>query len=336
MIEKMTVTQPRPAISVITATYNRSNVLRYSIESVLRSEFADWELLVIGDACTDDTEEVVASFGDNRIRFHNLTSNFGEQSGPNNEGFKLARGKYIAYLNHDDFYFPDHLDTCRQCLEKTNADLVFATTAAAARRTPEQLAGNDWRFRLLGVSGSDRYEPYVFAPASSWLLQRSLVESIGPWRPAMECVIESSQDFLFRAVRAGKKLRSTHGVSVLAVQSGARQDVYRLREDYENAYYAQQMRDNPRFREQILAQIALQLTGRAVAPKIHFSFIRALRKLIYLPALWLGVHPRAIRARLKGRGKGAVIDELRRLRGLESLRRRGLNDTRSITHESKK
>lgn len=160
----MAVAQPRPAISVITATYNRSNVLRYSIESLLRSEFADWELLVIGDACTDDTEEVVASFSDRRIRFHGLKKNFGEQSGPNNEGFNLARGKYIAYLNHDDLYFPDHLGACLHSLETTHSDLAFAAAAAAARRTPEQLAAHDWRFRLLGVSASGYYEPYLFAP----------------------------------------------------------------------------------------------------------------------------------------------------------------------------
>jgi glycosyltransferase involved in cell wall biosynthesis len=163
-IENMTLAQSRPAISIITATYNRSNVLRYSIESLLRSEFADWELLMIGDACTDDTEKVVASFADSRIRFHNLKNNFGEQSGPNNEGFKLACGKYIAYLNHDDHYFPDHLGTCLQCLETTNSDLVFAATAAAAQRTPDQLAAHDWRFRFLGVSASGYYEPYLFAP----------------------------------------------------------------------------------------------------------------------------------------------------------------------------
>jgi glycosyltransferase involved in cell wall biosynthesis len=332
----MAVPQPRPAISVITATYNRSNVLRHSIESLLRSEFADWELLVIGDACTDDTEEVVASFPDRRIRFHSLKSNFGEQSGPNNEGFNLARGKYIAYLNHDDLYFPDHLGACLHSLETTDSDLAFAATAAAARRSPEQLAAHDWRFSLLGVSASGYYEPYLFAPASSWLLKRSLIESIGPWRPAMECVIESSQDFLFRALRAGKKLRFTDRVTVLAVQSGARQDVYRRREDYENAYYAGQIRDNPGFREQILLQVALQLAGRAATPKMHFSLSRAVRKLIYPPAIWLGVHPRAIRAWLKGRGKGTGIDALRRLRGLEPLARRRFYETRSVKDDSNK
>lgn len=331
----MSLTAPNPAISVITATYNRSNVLRYSIESLLRSPYADWELLVIGDACTDDTAAVVASFADRRIRFYNLKRNFGEQSGPNNEGFKLARGKYIAYLNHDDLYFSDHLPACMDCMDRTDADLIFAATAAAERRTAQQLAARDWAFKLLGVSASGCYEPYIFAPASSWFLKKSLIESVGPWRPATECVIESSQDFLFRAFRAGKNLRFSGRLTVLAVQSGARREVYLRREEHENAHYAEQLQNNPRFREQILAQVALQLAGRAAAPKIHFSFNRAIRKLIYRPALWLGVHPRATRSWLHGRGKGAVIDGLRRIRGLEPLKRRGSKESGSMVDEPK-
>ena len=89
-------------VSIITATYNRSEVLKWAIRSVLAQTFCDWELIVVGDACTDDTEQVVASFTDPRIRFVNRSTSFGEQSGPNNDGFFLANGRLIAYLNHDD------------------------------------------------------------------------------------------------------------------------------------------------------------------------------------------------------------------------------------------
>jgi len=58
-----------PLVSVITATYNRSNVLALAIESVRWQNLCDWELLVIGDAWTDDTEQVVASFADPRIHY---------------------------------------------------------------------------------------------------------------------------------------------------------------------------------------------------------------------------------------------------------------------------
>jgi glycosyltransferase involved in cell wall biosynthesis len=82
-----------PVVSVIMATYNRSNVLCYAIESVLWQTFKEWELWIVGDACTDDTATVVASFKDKRIHFVNLPVNTGEQSGPNNEGVKRSTGR---------------------------------------------------------------------------------------------------------------------------------------------------------------------------------------------------------------------------------------------------
>src|SRR5437879_999756 len=101
-----------PTVTIVTATYNRSEVLKHAIRSVLGSTLSDWELLVVGDGCTDDTELCVTSFGDPRIRFVNLPKNTGGQSAPNNLGMELARGRYIAFLNHDDLILNHHLETC--------------------------------------------------------------------------------------------------------------------------------------------------------------------------------------------------------------------------------
>ena len=66
---------------------------------------------MVGDACTDDSEEVVRSFADPRVRWENLEENSGSQSGPNNRGLALARGELIAYQGHDDVWHPYHLAT---------------------------------------------------------------------------------------------------------------------------------------------------------------------------------------------------------------------------------
>src|SRR5947207_7975428 len=81
-----------PRVTVIMATYNWSSVLPYSIGSALRQSFTDFELLVVGDGCTDDSEQVVTAIGDPRVRWINLSSNSGHQSAPNNEGLRQARG----------------------------------------------------------------------------------------------------------------------------------------------------------------------------------------------------------------------------------------------------
>ena len=59
-----------PRVNVIIATYNYSAALRCAIQSVLAQRFTDFELLVIGDGCTDDSAEVAASFKDPRVRWH--------------------------------------------------------------------------------------------------------------------------------------------------------------------------------------------------------------------------------------------------------------------------
>ncbi len=99
-----------PLVTVVIATYNRAETLRYAIESVLWQTYKNFELWVIGDCCTDHTEAVVRSFShDPRVNWYNLPQNSGYQSKPNNEGIRRGKGSHIAYLNHDDIWLPNHL-----------------------------------------------------------------------------------------------------------------------------------------------------------------------------------------------------------------------------------
>ena len=75
-----------PRVTVVIATYDWSTVLPYSIGSVLGQSFADFELLVVGDGCTDDSESVVSSFGDPRFRWYNLDRNHGSQYATGSSG----------------------------------------------------------------------------------------------------------------------------------------------------------------------------------------------------------------------------------------------------------
>ena len=303
----------QPRVSIVTATYNRSNILRCTIATVLAQTFEDWELLVVGDACTDDTEAVVAAFGDPRIRFTNLPENVGEQSGPNNVGVGLARGGYLAFVNHDDLWFPDHLATSVALLERTGADLVLAGIAVARRRDAQALARDDLSFRLL-ASRADRYRG-GHVPASSWLLRRELARHAGPWRAARECYVEPSHDWLFRAWRGGADIRVKPLVTVVAVPSGARRNSYRERQSVENEFYARRIATDPTFRDRVVATGAAPRTPwRRVIANGPLAIAYT---LAYKPLIWLGVNPRAVKFRLKYGAKGALLARLRRHRGLE-------------------
>lgn len=106
VITESTIT--KPSLTVVISTYNWSTVLPFAIGSVLRQTFIDFEVLVVGVGCTDDSQAVVESIQDERVRWINLQSNSGHQSEPNNEGLKQARGELIAYLGHDDLWLQPH------------------------------------------------------------------------------------------------------------------------------------------------------------------------------------------------------------------------------------
>ena len=310
-----------PLVSIILATYNRSRVLAHAIESVRRSTLTDWELIVVGDACTDDTAAVVAAFDDPRVTFLNLARNVGEQSGPNNEGLRLARGRYIAYLNHDDMYFPDHLASSVAWCEQSGADFVWSSVLVALPATEREIAENRWRFRVTGVPPGDDYHPRVFLFASAWLMRRELAARIGPWRPAHETFATSSQDWLFRAFQSGARMRLKPDVTVLAVPAGERKGSYVAGRSPEHDALAALMHNDPRFREKALANAAV--AGERDANR--YKVVRALRSLVlrpmYAAAMALGVHPYAPLFAIRYGRRGNLVSALRRRAGLGKLTR---------------
>ena len=96
-----------PELSVLIATYNRASLLPRAIDSVLMQSFKDFELIVIDDASTDNTAEVVHNYKDDRIRYVRNTKNIGKISGDRAHMrrfvYELMRGNYFVYLCDDDY-----------------------------------------------------------------------------------------------------------------------------------------------------------------------------------------------------------------------------------------
>ena len=314
-----------PEVSVITATYHRPRVLAHAIESVRRSTFEDWELLVVGDGCTDDTAATVASCRDDRVRFVNLPEHTGGQSAPNNEGVRQARGRYLAFLNHDDLYFPDHLRESIAFCERTGADLVWSPVLVALPPDGGDAAGQAaGRFRLSGVPVEDGYDPRVFVFASVWLLTRELAARVGPWRAARETFVTSSQDWLFRAWRSGARLRFHPRVTVLAVPGGERKGSYAQPASPEHDLLAARMQSDPRFREEALEAAAI--SGERVTNRYRLgrNWSAALRGLLFRPAsaaaLGAGVHPLAPYFALRHGRRGNLIRAIARHTGVRGTK----------------
>ncbi|MBW4557552.1 MAG: glycosyltransferase [Trichormus sp. ATA11-4-KO1] len=96
-------------VSVVIPTFNRANLLPRAISSVLAQTFSNFELIIVDDGSTDNTDEVVKNFIDPRIRFLPLGKNCGG-SHARNQGIKAARADYIAFLDSDDEWLPRKLE----------------------------------------------------------------------------------------------------------------------------------------------------------------------------------------------------------------------------------
>ena len=108
--ETVTAAGPRPTISVLLTTYNRSSLLRRSLGSILGQDFTDFEVVIVDDQSTDDTPDVVAQYDDPRIRYIRNKENMARKGGDRSifQRFvnEQARGDFFLWLCDDDYWIP--------------------------------------------------------------------------------------------------------------------------------------------------------------------------------------------------------------------------------------
>ena len=117
-----------PSVTVIIPTYNRAHLLGRSIKSVLGQTYRDIELIVVDDCSTDNTEEVIRSFSDERLRSIRLNKNSGSPAVPTNKGIEAARGEYIAIQDSDDEWLPGKLEKQMNVFKKVSPEVAIVYT----------------------------------------------------------------------------------------------------------------------------------------------------------------------------------------------------------------
>lgn len=166
-----------PRFSVVVPTFDRGAAILPTLRSVATQTETSWELLVVSDGSTDDTDDVVAGFARDEPRCLLLrTPRHGAPGGPRNAGLRAARGRYVAYLDHDDAYAPEHLETLGALLDDgapwafTGAERVAADGTPGAATTDLDLVWHP-ELQLAGPV----VEPSRVAH------RRGLAEELGGW-----------------------------------------------------------------------------------------------------------------------------------------------------------
>lgn len=98
-----------PIFSIIIPTYNRAELLKRCLDSVVSQTFTDWEAIVVDNYSEDNTEEIVLSYNDDRIRYLK-NHNYGVIAVSRNKALDLAKGDYICFLDSDDAWLPNKLE----------------------------------------------------------------------------------------------------------------------------------------------------------------------------------------------------------------------------------
>lgn len=273
---------PAPRVTVVMATYNYAEVLEYSIGSVLDQTFHDFELLVVGDGCTDDSERVVTAIGDRRVQWVNLERT-GHQVGPNNEGLRRARGAIVAYLGHDDLWLPNHLEL-----------LMGAFDAGATAAHTSVFRAGPGRPCFVAPEPGWSYTRGARIPPTSFATRRSQAVEVGGWRDATKTgYLDPECDFLARVCDVAGPPTWVPRLTCVKLNAIERHNVYRDRPTHEQAYWLAQIREADDPERAIGAHVGrpYQLAGDRVAPLgLH---TRAWRSAQYRLRKRLGLSTRA-------------------------------------------
>lgn len=198
-----------PSISICIPAFRAERFLGETLASVRAQSFTDWELIVVEDGSRDATERLVAEFaagGTQPVRYLRHEQNRG-LTNTRNTGIAAARAEWIAILDSDDLWTPEHLATCWERVQSGAVDLVHGgsilfeseTGAEVERRAPDAQAVADFPRSLFESR-------YAIQPSSA-LLARSLWERVSGFNPDFQHV--EDREMWLRCARAGGRFAYT-------------------------------------------------------------------------------------------------------------------------------
>jgi len=172
-----------PVVSIIIPTHNRAHFIGEAITSVLEQTFTDFEIIIVDDGSTDNTEEVISHFPDKRVIY--IKQENKGRSYARNVALRLSRGHYIAFLDSDDLYLPTKLRLQVDYLD-TNPKIGMIYTSAYCIDDAGNLLKDKY---FASVSGQIYNSIAFFRPVTITLptvmVRREVIDSVGDFDEKM-------------------------------------------------------------------------------------------------------------------------------------------------------
>lgn len=247
----------QPLVTVVLPTHNRSNVLAYAVRTVLYQTYPRFELIVVGDGCTDDTGAVVQGFKDSRITWLDLPKGFGCGYENRNRALEQARGELIAYQQHDDLWFSDHLTLLVSTLLQDEGEVVYSRPVHVLRDGTVFQHPYDVRlpyYRDMLLRGDTRI------PTTNLMHQLSMVHEVGGWDRRI--ARHGDLEYMQRMLKSGKKFSYVPIPTAMTFAASLRPNAYQDREEHEQRAYFEQIVADPAWVNNFRQRMAEDLERR--------------------------------------------------------------------------
>ncbi len=194
--DNIEILSSQPFFSIIITTYNRSQLIKRALNSLVSQAETDWEAIIIDDESIDDTYSQVLPY----LRMHNnikyLRIAHGGEATAKNEGIKRSNGRFISFLDSDDEYDPTHLKSRKSILVQ-NPDVSFLSGGV-------YIIGN--QFVPDRIDPSKKINLASCAIGGTFFVERETIKSLNGFR---QILLGPDADLFNRAKAAGIKMKET-------------------------------------------------------------------------------------------------------------------------------
>lgn len=234
----------QPAATVVIACYNAASTIAETIRSVRAQTRSDWELLVVDDGSRDDSRDIVASFAASDPRIRLIAQPNAGPSAARNRGTLAASAPFVAFLDADDLWTPEHLALNLAAL-RTDGALAVSFGGSRILSQSGEPTGRHSRLWTHGVTKRDVLASNPTCTCSSLVIRRSALQQTGLLRGDMKYA--EDQEWLYRVLHSGWHIRSisSHTVGYRLSEGGLSSQVDKMRDGWLHFIALARAQDQP-------------------------------------------------------------------------------------------